>query len=101
MLKKILILVFAVFSITVILSFAKEKKQKAVRTIVIDAGHGMMPNGGYNGAKGSYSYEDEICLAVSQKLVSQVAKELPDIKIVQTRTDKYIVDLHERADIAN
>ena len=30
-----------------------------------------------------------------------IKQEFPDIKIVETRPDKYIVDLHERADIAN
>ncbi len=101
MLKKISIIFCFLFFITIISSFSKEKTQKPIRTIIIDAGHGVMPNGGYNGARGSYSYEDEICLAVSQKLVSMIAKEFPDIKIVQTRTTRNIVDLHERADIAN
>lgn len=60
-----------------------------------------MANGGHNGAKGTYSYEDDICLAVSKKLVDLVKQEFPDVKVVETRPDKYIVDLHERADIAN
>jgi N-acetylmuramoyl-L-alanine amidase len=68
---------------------------------VIDAGHGIMKSGGYNGAKGAYSYEDEICLDISKKLVSMVNKELPDVKVIETRPTKYITDLHERADIAN
>jgi N-acetylmuramoyl-L-alanine amidase len=60
-----------------------------------------MKSGGYNGAKGAYSYEDEICLDISKKLVSMVNKELPDVKVIETRPTKYITDLHERADIAN
>ncbi|HUQ96153.1 MAG TPA: N-acetylmuramoyl-L-alanine amidase, partial [Chitinophagaceae bacterium] len=76
-------------------------KQKALRTVIIDAGHGMMSNGGYNGAHGTYSYEDEICIAVALKLVAQLSKDLPEVRIVQTRPGKNIIDLHERAQIAN
>ena len=83
-------------------SFTKVKpRQQVLRTIVIDAGHGIMKNGGYNGARGNYSYEDEICLAVSKKLVGLVGDQVPDVKIIETRPTKYITDLHERADIAN
>jgi hypothetical protein len=31
-----------------------------------------MTNGGHNGAKGAYSYEDEICLAVSERIGKNV-----------------------------
>lgn len=102
MLKKTLVLLCFVAGIVLLYSFKKaEPKQQVLKTIVIDAGHGIMKNGGYNGAKGSYSYEDEICLDISKKLVAMVAKELPDVKIIETRPTKYITDLHERADIAN
>ncbi|MGN6165575.1 MAG: N-acetylmuramoyl-L-alanine amidase family protein, partial [Flavisolibacter sp.] len=102
MLKKTLVLLSIIAGSALLYSFTKVKPQQQVlRTIIIDAGHGIMKNGGYNGAKGSYSYEDDICLAVSKKLVSMVSKELPDVKIVETRPTKYITDLHDRADIAN
>ena len=102
MLKKTLVLLCFVAGSALLYSFTKEEpRQKVLKTIVIDAGHGIMRNGGYNGAKGAYSYEDEICLAVSKKLVSMVGNELPDVKIIETRPTKYITDLHERADIAN
>lgn len=102
MLKKTLVLLSIIAGSALLYSFTKVKPQQQVlRTIIIDAGHGIMKNGGHNGAKGSYSYEDDICLAVSKKLVSMVSKELPDVKIVETRPTKYITDLHERADIAN
>ena len=76
-------------------------EQQVLRTIIIDAGHGLMANGGHNGAKGTYSYEDEICFAVSKKLVAQLKQELPDVKIIETRPTEQIVDLRERANIAN
>lgn len=79
----------------------KIKKQKVIKTVIIDAGHGIMPNGGHNGAKGSYSYEDDICLAVSKELVKNFERELPEIKLVETRPTEKITAIHRRAEIAN
>lgn len=101
MLKKSLLFISFLTASLLFSSYTVSEKQKALRTVVIDAGHGIMSNGGYNGAHGTYSYEDEICLAVAQKLVALIAKEMPEVRIVQTRPDKNIVDLHERAKIAN
>src|SRR5687767_14758080 len=102
MLKKTLIVFFSFLSLSVLSSFIKkEEGQQAVKTIVIDAGHGIMKNGGYNGAKGSYSYEDEICYEVAKKLIKMINREFPQIRIVETRPTRNITDLHERADIAN
>jgi len=78
-----------------------QQKEQVLRTIIIDAGHGITPGGGYDGAKGSYSHEDDIALAISKKLVALIKQQFPDIKVVETRPDKYKVDLRERADIAN
>jgi N-acetylmuramoyl-L-alanine amidase len=77
------------------------KAQQPIRTIIIDAGHGIKSNGGYDGAPGTYSHEDDITLAVAKKLVDQFSASYPEIKIVETRPTKYITPLHERADIAN
>lgn len=101
MLKKTFILLSCFSLCTILFAFKKEKPQQQVRTIIVDAGHGIMPNGGHNGAKGSYSYEDDICLAVAKKLVAKMNKEFTNVKIVETRPTKYIVDLRERANIAN
>jgi N-acetylmuramoyl-L-alanine amidase len=79
----------------------ESKKQKIIRTIIVDAGHGIMDNGGHNGAKGSYSYEDEICLAVSKELVKAFQQEMPEIKIVESRPTEKITAIHRRAEIAN
>ena len=79
----------------------ESKKQKVIKTIIVDAGHGIMANGGHNGAKGSYSYEDDICLAVSKELVRNFHNELPEIKIVESRPTEKITAIHRRAEIAN
>jgi N-acetylmuramoyl-L-alanine amidase len=110
MLKKTLLLLFFIPASALVVSLLSsftsknqkpQQKEQVLRTIIIDAGHGIMANGGHNGAKGSYSYEDDICLAVSKKLVAMVKQEFPDIKVIETRPDKYIVALRDRADIAN
>ena len=87
-----------------VLSFSFEQrgeKQKPLKTIIIDAGHGLMPNGNYNGAKGSYSYEDVLCLAIAKELVADLKEALPEINIIETRPTENIVPLHRRAEIAN
>lgn len=101
MLKKTLLILFFIPTTAFLFSFDRQNKQQVLRTIIIDAGHGIMANGGHNGARGSYSFEDDICLAVSKKLVDLLHKEFPGVKIIETRPDKYIVPLHQRADIAN
>jgi N-acetylmuramoyl-L-alanine amidase len=105
MLKKtvlsFLFIPFAALIIFLLSSFDRPQKDQVLRTIIIDAGHGIRSNGGYDGASGKYSHEDDIALAVAKKLVADVQKEFPDIRVVETRPDKYIVGLHERADIAN
>lgn len=57
-------------------------KQRTLRTIVIDAGHG----GKDFGAKGSYSYEKNVTLAVALKLQTILQQAMPDVRIVMTRT---------------
>jgi N-acetylmuramoyl-L-alanine amidase len=101
MLKKSLLVIFFIPTAALLFSFSRPVKQQVLKTIIIDAGHGIMANGGRNGAKGTYSYEDDICLAVSKKLIAQLSKDFPEVKIVETRPTKYSTELHERANIAN
>jgi len=101
MLKKSILVLFFIPTTALLFSFNREKKQQVLKTVIIDAGHGIMPGGGHNGAKGNFSYEDDICFAVSKKLVEMINKDFPEIKVIETRPGKNIVDLHQRADIAN
>src|ERR1700712_1342300 len=102
MLKKSCIIFSLLLGLVSFFSFTPIKLiQQPLRTIIIDAGHGIMANGGYNGASGSYSHEDDICLAVAKRLVKMIADQYPDVKIIETRPTKYITSLHDRADIAN
>jgi N-acetylmuramoyl-L-alanine amidase len=68
-----------------------------IKTIVIDAGHG----GPKPGAKGKYSYEKNVALAVALKLGKKFEQELPHIKIIQIRKTDVDVDWYRRAEIAN
>ncbi|MBS1531253.1 MAG: N-acetylmuramoyl-L-alanine amidase [Bacteroidetes bacterium] len=75
-----------------------------IKTIIVDAGHGDRAPGGGRfspGAGGSYSFERNVTLAIAKKLQEQIEKEMPDIKIVMTRTTNYDVPFKTRADIAN
>jgi len=101
MLKKLFLIATLIPISAILTSFTPTEKQAVIKTIIIDAGHGRMENGGHNGAKGSYSYEDEICLAVSKKLVAKIRAEYPNIKVIETRPTENIVSLRERANIAN
>jgi N-acetylmuramoyl-L-alanine amidase len=75
--------------------------RSTIKTIIVDAGHGIMRGGGKNGAPGRYSHEDEICLAIAKKLVADIKRTMPDVRVIETRPTENIVPLHERADIAN
>lgn len=100
MVRKIFLILILIVPVAVLTSFTP-KQEPVLRTIVIDAGHGRMSNGQHNGAKGSYSYEDEICLDISKKLVKALREQHPNVRIVETRPQESIVDLRERANIAN
>lgn len=97
MFKKAFLLFTCFATILVCTSFTKEKKQKVLRTIVIDAGHG----GHDGGARGVYSSEKDICLGVALKLGQMIEKELPDVKLIYTRTTDIYPELHTRAKQAN
>lgn len=107
MIKRTVFFFLAASFFITIFSFVKEEnkkpspKQKVIKTIIVDAGHGIMENGGHNGAKGAYSYEDEICLAVSKELVKDLHRDFPEVKVVETRPTEKITPLHRRATIAN
>jgi N-acetylmuramoyl-L-alanine amidase len=73
-------------------------QQKApLRTIIVDAGHG----GKATGAKGTFSYEKDICLDIALKLGKKLETEFPDLKILYTRTTDVYTDNRWRADFAN
>jgi N-acetylmuramoyl-L-alanine amidase len=98
--KKILSLGF----ILLLGSYAQESaaQVKKIKTIVVDAGHG----GTDSGAPAEYenslkSFEKDITLAISLKLVDELKKQLPDLNIIPTRTTDVFDSPTEKARIAN
>jgi N-acetylmuramoyl-L-alanine amidase len=92
---------FSFFIVAVLMSFAGPdlcaQQKAALRTIIVDAGHG----GKATGAKGDYSYEKNICLAIALKLGKKLEEEFPEMKILYTRTTDAYTDNRWRADFAN
>ena len=83
-------------------SFVKDQSpaigsKKVISTVIIDPGHG----GSDFGARGKYSNEKDICLAVSLKLGELISKEFPSLRVLYTRTEDTYPELHDRAKFAN
>ena len=91
---KLLVAFLFVLLITINQSFGQGYR---IKTIVIDAGHG----GKKPGASGSFSKENDISLKVALKLGNKIKEDLPDIKVIYTRTKDVDIDLYRRAEIAN
>ena len=80
-------------------------QHRAIRTIIIDPGHG----GFDTGTKGLQTTEKEVVLAVGLKLGALINEAFPDIKIVYTRTTDVMPGggstipsgLRYRSDLAN
>lgn len=107
--KKFLVLIvtLCIASIT-LLSFTAGKAKTPTRrvakikTIVVDAGHGFKGSlTARDGTVGTQITEDEVSYEVAKKLVAEIKKQMPDVKIVETRPTPYFVGLRDRADIAN
>ena len=75
----------------------KPLQKQPLKRIIIDAGHG----GGDVGARGRYSTEKDISLAVALKLEVQLKQALPDVEILMTRKTDFFNSVVEKADIAN
>lgn len=101
MMKKIATL--SILSLFVLLVFSSKKipaqnaSKSALKTIIVDPGHG----GSDVGARGDYSYEKDICLAIGLKVGKKLEQEFPDTKILYTRTTDTYPAIKARADFAN
>jgi len=66
--------------------------------VVIDAGHGGHDSGAIGFAK---SREKDLALKTALKLGDLIQKNMPDVKVVYTRSDDRFISLAERGRIAN
>jgi len=99
--QKLIILAFFLTPILSLTTLAQNAPKK-IKTIIVDAGHGGQDGGAHGGYEGGLnSYEKNVTLAISNKLVAELRKQLPDTKIVPTRTTDIYQNPREKADIAN
>src|SRR5581483_1041638 len=102
-LVKCLLLVTGILFFVNNVSWAQQKN--VLGTIIVDPGHGGVDPG----ASGQFSTEAAVALSISLKLGKALAQELPDSKIIFTRTTDELpgggTNIHEalryRADMAN
>jgi len=95
--KLLCILALFVAACSTIVAFKNPTPQTALKTIVIDAGHG----GKDHGAAGKYSYEKDLTLQMALKLQATLSAAMPDVNIVMTRTTDIYQSPPLKANIAN
>lgn len=78
-------------------AIGQENNEYNLKTVVIDAGHG----GKDPGTHGVYAKEKDIALSIALKLGTYIEENIPEVKVIYTRTTDIFVPLHERAEIAN
>ncbi len=76
---------------------SSKAEQAAIKTIVIDAGHG----GKDPGCHGASAHEKTVCLSIALKLGDYIKKKYPSINVIFTRDKDVFVELAQRASIAN
>lgn len=101
MTKRIFVVILHLLFLPVLFSFVtdpdKPTKKQTLKTIVIDAGHGL-PN---SNAEGKYSYESQLTLAMALKLSERLKEVLPDCNILLTRTDENLPGGLKDKNVAN
>jgi N-acetylmuramoyl-L-alanine amidase len=101
----ILLLVLFCSGLTFIAFHVKSSDQKPnsrFSTIIVDAGHGFKGSlTARDGTSGDEVSEDQISYEVSKRLVAELQKELPGVKVLESRPTPYFVTLKERSDFAN
>ena len=76
-----------------------QDKRFALKTVVIDPGHGGKDPGGVSRDKSTY--EKNLVLDIAKRLGGKIKAKYPNVKVVYTRSSDVYVTLNERAEIAN
>jgi N-acetylmuramoyl-L-alanine amidase len=100
--KEYCIASLAAFLLSIFLLNSSAQAPKKIRTIIVDPGHGgsdVGAHGEYEGTLGSY--EKNITLAISLKLVAELKRQLPGVKIIPTRTTDVFDNVNKKAQFAN
>lgn len=91
-------IIFILSAILLFSSFEQFDDSKFhVKTVIIDAGHG----GKDPGTMGGGIKEKDIALKIALELGRIIRENLPDVKVIYTRSTDVFIGLYERADIAN
>ena len=81
---------------------SKPEHPSKLNVIIVDAGHGFKGSlTARDGAAGDDVSEDQISYEVSKKLVAELQKQLPGVKVLESRPTPYFVALRDRSDFAN
>jgi len=99
MFKKNFIFIAACALLSLLSSFhpIQPVQKQYLKTIIIDAGHGLPDPG----AQGDYSNESDVSLAIALKLGSRLQELLPDVNIIYTRNDANLPNHLTNKDVAN
>lgn len=102
MMNKYAALILLSFGALFLSSFALKNgptppQKQVLRRIIIDAGHG----GTDVGARGRYSTEKDISLAVALKLEQVLKEEMPEVELVMTRRNDVFHSVRTKANMAN
>ncbi len=97
LLRSSLLSFLAVILTTAVVFGQSTRKGPRIKTIIIDAGHG----GTEPGARGAYSTESQITLAIAKRLDTLLRSEMPTTRIVMTRETDIFHSVTEKANIAN
>ncbi len=97
LLRSSLLSFLAVILTTAVVFGQSTRKGPRIKTIIIDAGHG----GTEPGARGAYSTESQITLAIAKRLDTLLRSEMPTTRIVMTRERDIFHSVTEKANIAN
>ncbi|HOA38661.1 MAG TPA: N-acetylmuramoyl-L-alanine amidase, partial [Flavihumibacter sp.] len=103
--KTILSLCLAASCLLIFSQLEAQSGKNAIRTVIIDPGHG----GKDPGARGLFSTEAQVALEISRKLGKALEAEFPQIKFLYTRTEDVLPGnartvaegLRARAEFAN
>jgi N-acetylmuramoyl-L-alanine amidase len=92
-----ILMVFISISLILLSCSQAFSQQYKIKTIVIDAGHG-----GKDGATaGLYSKEKDVALKTALNLGKLIESQMPDVKVIYTRTTDVFVPLYDRIGLAN
>lgn len=91
------LLIVIAISLSINSLYGINKMKKGLETVVIDAGHGGKDPGAIVGN----AREKDIVLDIALKLGRYIKENLPDVRIIYTRSSDVFIPLFERSVIAN